>query len=421
MSTQKLVYIGAAGEMAAFAIRGLAESRPDLEMYLADINMERLEALAATLPNPARITTGSVDLFNPEALARALKGATLVINGAGPYFRTTETVVRACIAAGVDYIDYSDDAEAALAALSLSDEAKAAGIGVFPGVGLSPGYLNVLAVDAATGFDSVESIDLEWFVGDEGKYRYGAAAIDHWIHAITGDATSWQGGKTVSVPSYVENRISTFAGDYQVRLYECAHPEVVTLPRKFPEATSIRIWGGLSYSTVNGLFKGVGEAVNRGEITPVEAREFFIDLFDDEPPLVKVWPAAFQGVADQVARGEVSEEETRMVLAAMMAGEHGPYTSGWSATVTGLKNGERTTVVRRNPAGDPNTVMWASMGAGTGLCAAAGATIILDGDKPAAGSYSPEEWITPQRFYRALTQVGIPESEILDEAPVLQA
>ena len=414
MSNQ-LVYIGAAGEMAAAAIKGLAEAKPDLEMHLTDINMPRLEALAATLPNPSRITTGSVDLFNPTALAEALKGATLVVNGAGPYMRTTEPVLRAAIAAGVDYLDYADDPEAALAAKALAADAEAAGIGAFVGVGLSPGYLNVLAVDAASELDTVESIYLDWYVGDEGKYRYGDPVVEHWVHAVSGECLSWQGGKQVTIPAYGASREATFAGR-NVLLYECAHPEVVTLPLKFPQADSIRIFGGLAYATINGVCKGIGEGVNRGDITAAEAKEFLLDLLDDEPPLVKVWPSAMRGVADQVAKGEVSEEETRAVLAAMFAGEHEPYTSGWSATVTGLKNGERTTVVRRNPVTGTDSVMWSSMGAGTGLCAAAGACMLLEDGKPAAGVFYPENWIEPQRFYRALTSVGIPEPEILDKA-----
>ena len=418
MSNQKLVYIGAAGEMAAAAIKGLAESRPDLEMFLTDINVERLNAFAATVPGQDRIRTGTVDLFNPAALGDALKGATLVINGAGPYMRTTEPVLRAAIAAGCDYLDYADDAEAALAAKGLADDAKAACIGAFVGVGLSPGYLNILAVDAASELDTVESIDLDWYVGDEGKYRYGDPVIEHWIHSISGECRSWQGGKQVSVPSYGAARRASFA-DRDVLLYECGHPEVVTLPLAFPEADSIRIFGGLAYATVNGLCKGIGEGINRGDITAAEAKEFLLDLFDDTPPLVKVWPSALRGVAEQVERGEVSEEETRMVLAAMMTGQHEPYTSGWSATVTGLKNGERTTVVRRSPVVGPDSVMWTSMGAGTGLCAAAGAHMVLEGNKPGPGVYYPENWMKPEQFFAALQAVGIPESEILDKGPAL--
>lgn len=418
MSPQKLVYIGAAGEMAGPAVRALAETHPDLEMLLADINMERLKALAATLPNPERLTLGQVDLFNPEALAESLKGATLVVNGAGPYYRTAEPVLQACIAAGVDYMDYADDAEASLGALALKDEVEAAGIGAFVGVGLSPGYLNILAVDAASELDTVESIDLDWYIGDEGKYRWGEGAIDHWIHAISGEALSWQGGKRVSVPAYVETRLAEFA-DRSVRLYECGHPEVVTLPLKYPQADSIRIFGGVAYGTANGICKGLGEAVTNGELTPTEARDFLIDLFDDEPPLVKGWQYAMRAVAEQVEKGEVSEEETRAVLAGIFAAEHEPYTSGWSARVTGLKNGERTTVVRRNPVAGPDTVMWVSITEGTGLCVAAGAHMLLEGGKPGNGVFFPETWIQPEAFYGALAAVGIPESEIVDNAPTL--
>ncbi|MGW4565121.1 saccharopine dehydrogenase family protein [Streptomyces sp. NPDC004561] len=417
MSNQKLMFIGAAGEMAAAAIRGLAQAKPELDLVLADINTERLQDLVDTLPNPKRITMASVDLFDARAVAEAVAGATLVVNGAGPFMRTTEPVLRACIAAGCDYLDYSDDAEAALAALDLSEEVAAAGIGAYPGVGLSPGYINVLAADAASELDQVEEIELGWYLGDEGKYRYGDAALSHWVHAVHGEALSWRNGQTAKVPAYVDSRVWEFA-DRTVRIYECAHPEVVTLPRKYPEAREIRIFGGLAYGAVNGIFKGVGQGVDRGEFTAEESVLFLQDLFDEEPASMKVWPAVMRALAEQVAAGEVAEEETQAVLAGLFRGEHEPYSTGWAARATGLKDGQRVTVERRSPVSGPDTVLWSGLGQGTGLCAAAGALMLLEDGKSEAGVFCPEDWIQMPRFFQALTDLGVPRAELLDGAEV---
>ena len=415
MSKQKLVFIGAAGEMAAAAVKGLASAKPELDLCLTDINAERVRALARDLPNPERVTVAAVDLFEESALADALVGAGLVVSGAGPFMRTTEPVLRACIAAGCDYLDYSDDAEAALAALELSDEVARAGIGAFPGVGLSPGYLNVMAVDAASELDQVEEIELGWYVGDEGKYRYGDAVLAHWVHAIHGEALSWRDGQAVRVPAYAESRLWEFA-DRAVRIYECAHPEVVTLPRRYPQARAIRIFGGLCYGAINGICQGVGQGIDRGEFTAQEGIRFLQDLFDDEPASMRVWPAVMRALADQIAAGEVAEEETQAVLAGVFRGEHEPYSTGFAARVTGLKHGQRVTVQRRSPTTGPETVLWSSMGQGTGLCAAAGALMLLEDGKPDAGVFCPEDWIQPSRFFEALTDLGIPRPEVLDTA-----
>lgn len=56
-------------------------------------------------------------------------------------------------------------------------------------------------------------------------------------------------------------------------MLETAHPEAVTMPRKWPEAQRIRVIGGLDPAPFNGLGlgRGVGLAVHEGRMTIKEA------------------------------------------------------------------------------------------------------------------------------------------------------
>ncbi|MBT1098044.1 hypothetical protein [Streptomyces sp. Tu102] len=238
------------------------------------------------------------------------------------------------------------------------------------------------------------------------------AALIHWVHAIHGEALSWRNGETAKVPAHVDSRVWEFA-DRTVRLYECAHPEVVTLPPQVPRGPRDPDLRRLAYGTVNGIFKGGGQGIDRGEFTEAEAILFLQDLFDEEPASIKVWPAVMRALAEQVA-----EEETQAVLAGLFRGEHEPYSTGWAARATGLKDGQRVTVERRSPVSGPDTVLWTGLGQGTGLCAAAGSLMLLEDGTSEAGVFCPENWIQMPRFFKALTDLGVPRAELLDAAEV---
>ncbi|GJN75982.1 hypothetical protein PLICBS_010093, partial [Purpureocillium lilacinum] len=159
-STKPVVFIGAAGQMCRIAIErfAIASNAP---LILADIDTSILDSLASKLPK-GRATIAKVDLFDRPSLIKAIQGAALVVLGAGPYIRTVEPVLTACLEAKVPYLDFDDDIESTQAALSLLDKAKEAGIPCYIGCGISPGLSNVLAIDVAKELDTVDTIDLCW-------------------------------------------------------------------------------------------------------------------------------------------------------------------------------------------------------------------------------------------------------------------
>src|SRR5205823_7016741 len=139
---------------------------------------------------------------------------------------------------GVPYLDLDDDEASTREALELDAQAKAADVPIFVGCGASPGITNVMAADAARDMDTVERIDICWATGDEGPVPYGRAVLDHAIRGFAWTCQTWESGRATTHQTFVETDVfdlgNSFGDGY--RLYECAHPEAVTMPRRWPDA-----------------------------------------------------------------------------------------------------------------------------------------------------------------------------------------
>jgi len=82
-------------------------------------------------------------IFNVDtqyAWKRALEGKQVLINAAGPFKFTGEQAMKACLKAGVHYLDISAELETYLLAQSLDVEAREAGIQLISGAGLFVSY-----------------------------------------------------------------------------------------------------------------------------------------------------------------------------------------------------------------------------------------------------------------------------------------
>jgi saccharopine dehydrogenase-like NADP-dependent oxidoreductase len=412
MTTQPIVVLGAAGEMMSLALQRFTGARTDVPLALYDLDLPRLQALSESLP--VTCSYDIVDLFDPQELARVIDGACLVVLGAGPYLRTSAPVLEACLNAGVDYLDFSDDIEPTLAALELDEKVQAAEIACYLGCGASPGLLNVMAADAAADLDTVASIDVCWCTGDEGPRPYGAAVIEHLLHIAAGPCMMWRDGRFVTVESFGSSeRIVMGGGLGEVSLYQCAHPESTTLPRKYPEASSIRVLGGLDPAPVNAIARGVAVAVRDKRLSNETAIQFFQDIMQDKTGALAAWKYAGPELVRQARRGESSWRELAHFLAAAVRSHHDPYRGGLLARVRGTVNGDPAEVIVRTERSGPQTFFWQSMGTATGTSIAAFMLLALEQSSSRTGGvYCPEDWVTPSDFYRALKQLGTPDAEI---------
>jgi saccharopine dehydrogenase-like NADP-dependent oxidoreductase len=414
MSARRVVFIGAAGEMCRLAIERFAVADGDWELALYDIRPELLDPLLRRLP-AGRATAQRLDLYDGEGLYKAIAGAALVVLGAGPYNRTAGPVMEACIAARVPYLDFDDDIESTLHGLTLDERAREAGVPLYIGCGASPGITNVLVADAAGELDTVENINVYWVVGDE-RGSIGRAVLDHMLRVAAGPCMTWENGGPVMHQSWLETRWTELgAGLRLTMVHETAHPEPVTLPRKYPNAKNIRCFGGLDPAPYNGMIRGVGLAVQKGKMPVEEAVDFLEALLTNKFGSLQGWRHALSGMRNLVHTGEATRTDLIKFLALAAVGHTFPYKSGLKVEVTGLRNGLPMVVSRRTPVSGPGTYLFADMAAATGTACAAFMVVALDETGTRAGVFTPEQWAEPELFYKGLERVGTPRREILDE------
>jgi short subunit dehydrogenase-like uncharacterized protein len=129
---------GYTGRMAAERAKALG-----LKFEIAGRNQQRLVTLAAHLDVPYRV-------FDADSNAQKfLSGISAVLNFAGPFAQTAESLMRACIKAGVDYLDITAEINVYRLAERLGAEAAKANVMLMPGVGWDVVPTDSLAVQVA--------------------------------------------------------------------------------------------------------------------------------------------------------------------------------------------------------------------------------------------------------------------------------
>ncbi len=120
---------------------------------VADRSAALLARIAADAHHNPRLATLQLDVGDANALAAALHGRYAVLSAAP--FHLTLQVARAAKAAGVHYLDLTEDVASTRAIRALAEGAASAFI---PQCGLAPGFISIAAADLARGFDTLDSV-----------------------------------------------------------------------------------------------------------------------------------------------------------------------------------------------------------------------------------------------------------------------
>lgn len=417
--SRRVIFIGAAGEMCRLAVERFAKAEGDWELVLCDIRPDLLDPLVKQLPT-GLATAQKLDLYDRKNLMDVIKGATLVVLGAGPYIRTSEPVIEACLEAKVPYLDFDDDNESTQHALSLDKKAKKAGIPIYVGCGASPGMSNVMVEDAVSELDTVENIDIGWMVGDE-RPTIGRAVIEHLLHISAGDCLTWENGGQVVHETFVETDVFPMGGRLgDTLMYETAHPEAVTFPRRYPQAQRIRVLGGLDPSPFNGVARGIGLAVQKGKMTSKEGVDFIVDIVEGKIGSGKGWRYAMAGMLAQVRRGESKLGTLLKFLGSSALRQTYAYRAGLFARVYGTRDGKPAVSIRRTTFSGTDSYLFRDMAAVTGTSCAAFMVLALETSEKQTGAFAPEDWADPQAFYSALERVGVPRRELPESISALR-
>jgi len=130
MTGRALLY-GASGYTGRLTAEHLAARGVDL--VLAGRDADKLRAVA----EPLGLGWRAFDLRSAPTIEAALRDIDVVLHAAGPFRITAAPMIGACLAAGAHYLDLSGEWPVFLEAMALDEVARAAGLMVMPGVGLT--------------------------------------------------------------------------------------------------------------------------------------------------------------------------------------------------------------------------------------------------------------------------------------------
>lgn len=384
----KVLFLGGAGAMARSAIASSFSFSSVNEVVIAD--RDGAGAARAAGQFGARARALQLDILDAAALANALKDVDAVVNCAGPFYRIGLPALDGAIAAGRTYLDICDDWEPTLEMLSRDNDARARGVTALIGMGASPGVTNLLAVAAARGMDRVETIITGWnldagsaesVLDAERKAGGGSmAAVQHWLHQLTGTISIWRLGRKTSVKPFA--RETLVAPDLKKRsAFLVGHPEPLTLPHRFPgieHARNVMVLPRRDLAVVRAL----AARIERGALTIDAAARLLL-----APRQLDLWTklkSAFGALLDQ----------------ALPLSPFPPL----FAVVRGTCNGQLvacTAWVNRLPP--------PGMAGATGVPLAVALKLALSGRLARPGVITPEEAFDPDVFFEEFAQRCTPE------------
>ena len=360
--------LGGTGGMGQGVARDLIKQEQIKKVILGDINTDP-NRLQDKLRASGKVSLNRIDVNDRDDLVRAIKDVDVVINCAGPFYKTAVPVARAAVEAKVNYIDICDDYEATdiLFASDIDHAAKGAGITVLTGMGSDPGTNNVIVKWYANQLDRVDEIALFWVVSIA---ELSGAAWDHSLHMTIGKIPQYLDGKLEYVEGGTGEETAEFLeplGTCQVRYV--GHPQPLTIPRYIKGVKRVVIKGALIPSWVDQLIR--------------EQRE--TGFLSKEPLEVKGTKVAPYDLTLQLWDAIPNHRDK------------GPFASGLKVIVRGERRGKQVTFTAD---------IVGRMAPGTGLPASIAALMLDAGDVTVKGVVAPEGCIDPGKFLAAFLQRG---------------
>lgn len=364
----KALVLGGTGGMGQGVARDLIKQEQITKVTLGDINTDP-NRVQEKLRASEKVSLIRIDVNDHKGMVSAIKDVDVVINCAGPFYKTAVAVAKAAVEAKVNYIDICDDYEAAeiLFASDIDKAAKEAGITVLTGMGSDPGTNNVLVKWYANKLDRVDEIYLYWVVSIA---ELAGAAWDHSLHMTLGKIPQYFDGKL----QHVEGGGGEETEKFLDPLGEClisyvGHPQPITIPRYIKDVKKVVIKGALIPLWVDRLIK---EQKETGLLSkePLDVKGEKVVPYD---LTLKLW--------EEIPKNR----------------DNGPAASGLKVIVKGERKGKLVTYTAD---------IVGRMAPGTGLPASIAALMMDTGEVTVKGVVAPEGCINPDKFLAELLKRG---------------
>jgi short subunit dehydrogenase-like uncharacterized protein len=152
----------------------------------------KITGLARELGLPSRVFS----LDEPLAIAAALQGAGLVLNCAGPFSKTADLMMRACLAAKAHYLDITVEIDVLEGVHRYDADAKSAGVILCPGVGFDVTPTDCIALMLKTALPEAHELAL----GFESDHRMSPGTAKTLVEGLGKSGKIRRGGRLIDLP-----------------------------------------------------------------------------------------------------------------------------------------------------------------------------------------------------------------------------
>jgi short subunit dehydrogenase-like uncharacterized protein len=173
-----------------------------LDPVLAGRERRTLESQAARLNCEFEVAS----LEEPKVLDMVVEDASAVLNCAGPFSRTWEPMVEACLHTGTHYLDITGELTVFEAIYEQDDRATDAGVMLLPGVGFDVVPTDCIAAHLAERLPDADRLELA-FRAENGVSRGTAKTM---VEHLDGGGAVRRGGRIEDVPFAHESRTVEF-------------------------------------------------------------------------------------------------------------------------------------------------------------------------------------------------------------------
>ncbi len=222
-----------AGIIGQAIVKDLADGEDVEEILVGDVNEEAARAAAATAGERGRAVR--IDVTDHAATAATLRGMDAVVNAVA--YRFNLDVMRACLDAGVHYLDLGGLFHTTRKQLELDEDFRRAGLTAVLGIGSCPGVANVQTGYLAAQMDRIESVHIyngsHPLADDPLNAPYSIETI---LDEITRPAMVFRKGQFVEMPPLSEEEYVLFPEPIgYAKTHLSLHSEVATIPLSLKE------------------------------------------------------------------------------------------------------------------------------------------------------------------------------------------
>lgn len=192
----RILVLGGYGQFGRRIVQTLA-AEANCHVIIAGRHMAKAAAAMSQLRKASAnlsLAVAAVDAEAPDLTQQLVAHRiSLVIHTAGPFLHRHYRVARACIEAGVNYIDLADNREFVLGIGALDEAARARGVLVVSGASTVPALSSAVVDEFAPEFTRIDRIDIGITPGS--RAPRGRSTIESVLTYCGKPYLAWQAGR----------------------------------------------------------------------------------------------------------------------------------------------------------------------------------------------------------------------------------